>query len=84
MYSARKWMRLATQGNVTVLLSLHVPDDKVVTVTEAGRALRANGDRIASKWAASRFLGYMSAQRRAMTGERGTRTNRPELVTKYG
>lgn len=84
VYSARKWARLAVQGNPTVLLPLFVPEDEIVTVTDAGHEIRANAHRIASRRAAGRFLGYLVAQRRGMTGERGAHTNRPELVARFG
>ncbi len=84
IYSARKWVRLALQGNATVLLPLFVPDEEIVVATDAGHELRANADRIASRRAADRFLGYMVSQRRAMTGESGAHTNRPELVSQFG
>lgn len=77
IYSARKWVRLAMQGNATVLLPLFVPESGIVTSTDAGRELRANADRIASRRAADRFLGYMTSQRRAIT-------DRPDLVAGCG
>ena len=46
--------------------------------------LRDNAHRLASTRAAERFLGYMTSQRRAMTGESGAHTNRPELVAEFG
>jgi uncharacterized protein len=67
-----------------VLLPLFVPDDEIVHVTDAGLELRENAHRIASRRAADRFLGYMVSQRRAMTGESGAHTNRPELVAQFG
>lgn len=84
IYSARKWVRLALAGNPTVLLPLFVPDEEVVVITDSGRELRAHADRLASRRAAERFLGYMTAQRRAMTGESPAHTNRPELVAVHG
>ena len=84
VYSARKWARLAADGNPTVLLPLYVPDDEVVTITAAGEELRANAERFASRRAGERFLGYLRAQRSAMTGGTGAHTNRPELVATYG
>ena len=84
IYSARKWVRLAVQGNATVLLPLFVPEHEVVAIADAGRELRENTRRIASRRAADRFLGYMSGQRRAMTGDSGAHTNRPELVAEFG
>ncbi|MGQ0631110.1 MAG: nucleotidyltransferase domain-containing protein [Sporichthyaceae bacterium] len=84
IYSARKWTRLALAGNPTVLLPLFVPAEEIVTITHAGHELRANAHRIASRRASERFVGYMVGQRRAMTGEVGAHTNRPELVAQFG
>jgi uncharacterized protein len=84
IYSARKWARLALGGNPTVLLLLFVPDEEVVYRDETGCELMANAHRFVSKQAAGRFLGYLQAQRRAMTGEVGAHTNRPELVAVHG
>jgi uncharacterized protein len=84
IYSARKWCRLALAGNPTVLLLLFVPDDEVVCRTGAGIELAANADRFVSQLAADRFLGYLRAQKAAMTGESGAHTNRPELIAVHG
>jgi len=83
IYSARKWCRLALAGNPTVLLVLFVPDEEVVFRNAAGSELVAHADRLVSKLAAQRFLGYLKAQREGMTGE-GGHTNRPELVAVHG
>lgn len=82
IYTARKWCRLALDGNPTVLLLLFVPDAEVVFRSEEGAELVANGHRFVSKRAAARFLGYLKAQRRGMLGE--SRTSRPELVAQFG
>ena len=84
IYSARKWARLALAGNPTVLLVLFVPDEEVVHRDEAGAELVDNAHRFVSKLAAQRFLGYLQAQKAAMTGEVGAHTNRPELVAVHG
>ena len=84
IYSARKWARLALAGNPTVLLLLFVPDDEVVYRDGAGAELVDNADRFVSRLAADRFLGYLAAQRNAMTGQSGAHTNRPELVAAHG
>ena len=84
VYSARKWARLALNGNPTVLLVLFVPDEEVVFRNEAGAELVDNAHRFVSHQAADRFLGYLQAQRAAMTGEVGAHTNRPELVAVHG
>jgi hypothetical protein len=84
IYSARKWARLALAGNPTVLLVLFVPDEEVVFRNEAGAELARNAHRFVSRLAASRFLGYLKAQKAAMTGQAGANTSRPELVAVHG
>ncbi|MFJ9553808.1 DNA polymerase beta superfamily protein [Nocardiopsis sp. NPDC101807] len=85
VYSLRKWMRLALDGNPTVLLPLFVPDGEIVAVTDTGLELRAAADRVLSRRAGHRFLGYLRAQRERMEGLRGGKhTNRPELVDAHG
>ena len=85
VYSLRKWVRLALDGNPTVLLPLFVPDNEVVAITDVGHDLRANAHRFASRRAGERFLGYLRAQRERMEGLRGGgHTNRPELVERHG
>ncbi len=84
VYSARKWARLALSGNPTVLLVLFTPDEEVVCRNAAGAELVGNAHRFVSRLAADRFLGYLTAQKKAMTGETGAHTNRPELVAVHG
>jgi uncharacterized protein len=84
IYSARKWARLALAGNPTVLLVLFVPDEEVVFRNQAGAELAGNARRFVSRLAAARFLGYLRAQKAAMTGQTGAHTNRPELVAVHG
>lgn len=84
VYSARKWARLALGGNPTVLLVLFAPDAETVLRTEVGAELVENAHRFVSRQAAERFLGYLRAQRSAMTGESSAHTNRPELVALHG
>lgn len=84
VYSARKWCRLALAGNPTVLLALFVPDEEVVHRDRFGAELVDNSDRFVSRLAASRFLGYLHAQKAAMTGQATAHTNRPELVAEHG
>jgi hypothetical protein len=84
IYSARKWARLALRGNPSVLIPLFVPDADTMVRTDAACELIDNGHRFVSKQAATQFVGYLQAQRGAMTGERGAHTNRPELVALHG
>jgi len=67
-----------------VLLVLFVPDEEVVFRNEAGAELTGNAHRFVSRLAAGRFLGYLKAQKAAMTGGAGAHTNRPELVAVHG
>src|SRR5438874_885859 len=82
-YSLRKYVRLAVQGNPTILLPLYAPDSAILLRTELGDELRGLASSIVSRRAAPRFLGYLDAQRQSMLGLR-KRPNRPELVEKYG
>lgn len=85
VYSLRKWMRLALQGNPTVLLPLFVPESEVVEATEHGHYLRAHPELVLSRKAGLRFIGYLGSQRAQLLGLRGKKhTNRPELAETYG
>ena len=86
VYSARKWMRLALNGNPSILLPLFVPEAEIVAVTPLGRELRALAPAIVSRQAGHRFAGYLEAQRRSMLSHegKGRDCTRPELVAKYG
>lgn len=85
IYSVRKWMRLAVQGNPTVLLPLFVSDSDVIVRTELGDEVRALAPSILSRRAGERFQGYLNAQRDRLLGVRGGKhTNRPELIEIYG
>lgn len=84
-YSLRKYLRLAVQGNPTILLPLYAPESALLIRTPLGMELRAMRESIVSRRAGPRFLGYMIAQRERLQGLRGRRgVNRPELIEKYG
>ena len=85
IYSLRKWLRLALQGNPTVLTPLFVRSDRCTVSTQIGRELQQLAPRIISKQAGRRYLGYMEAQRQRLMGERGQkRVRRPELEAAHG
>ncbi|WP_033440761.1 nucleotidyltransferase domain-containing protein [Saccharothrix sp. NRRL B-16314] len=85
VYSLRKWLRLALQGNPTVLLLLFAPEHEIVSITPLGRELRDNPDMIVSRQAGRRFIGYLHSQRRRMVdGTVARRVNRPALVARHG
>lgn len=85
-YSLRKWMRMALQGNPTVLLPLFVPESEIVAITPLGRDLRNRSDMILSRQAGHRFAGYLHAQREGLLSHegKGRDVTRPELIEAYG
>jgi hypothetical protein len=86
VHSLLKYARLASKGNPTILLPLFVPDSGLVADTPLGKLLRDNAALFITKDAGSAFQGYMTAQRKRMTGETGSRRGKPrqELIDKYG
>jgi hypothetical protein len=85
IYSLRKWMRLALKGNPTILLLLFTPAEQLVSCDDLGRKLRALTPAIVSRRVQGPFLGYLTAQKQRITGQRGQkRIHRPELEEMYG
>jgi uncharacterized protein len=87
VYSLRKWMRLAMNGNPTVLMPLFAPEDKIVKINSTGRELRERmTSKIVSRLAGARFAGYLHAQRTSLLSHegKGRDVTRPELIEKYG
>ena len=87
VYSLRKWMRLAMNGNPTVLMPLFAPGDKIVSITTQGSELRdIMPEYILSRLAGARFAGYLRAQRKSLLSRegKGRDVTRPELVAAFG
>jgi predicted nucleotidyltransferase len=85
MYSLRKFMSLAMQGNPSILLMLFAPSPMVLYSTNHGEALRSARELIISKRAYPRFRGYMQSQRQRLEGIRtGHMPKRTDLVDAYG
>jgi len=85
IYSLRKFLRLAMQGNPSVLLLLFVPESQYTVWTPLGAQLQGLAPSIVSRQAGRRFLGYMESQRQRLIGERGQKKcNRPDLEAAYG
>lgn len=85
IYSARKWLRLAMDGNPTVLIPFFVPEEHILTTSDAGESILRLAPAVLSRKAGHRYLGYLRAQRDRLLEIRGGRhTNRPELVEQYG
>jgi uncharacterized protein len=83
-YSLRKWMRMALRGNPSVLLPLFAPDDAFVTLHTMGESLIFHADKIVSRQAGYRFLGYLHDQRERLLGLKSSDVHRPELIEAYG
>lgn len=82
VYSLRKYVRLAANGNPTVQILLFV---KPLFSNRFGARLRRNASLFASKEAGARFLGYLAAQRERLLGQRGQmRVTRTELIRRHG
>jgi uncharacterized protein len=85
VHSLRKYARLALKGNPTVLLLLFVEPEQLLVRTELGDELQALAPAFASRLAGKAFLGYLSAQKERLLGERGQkRVKRPELEEAHG
>jgi len=82
VYGLHKFADLAVTGNLSVLGVLFLPEYE--SISESGQMLVDNRSICVSKSAGHRFLGYMESQRKAITGERNKRTNRPELTEQFG
>jgi uncharacterized protein len=82
IFSLRKFLRLALDGNPTVLLLLFA---RPVAADARGMRLRELAPAIVSRAAGPRFLGYLQAQRERLLGLRGQkRVKRPELEAAHG
>jgi predicted nucleotidyltransferase len=85
IFSLRKFLRLAMQGNPQILQCLFVPPSLWVSGDARGAKLQELAPLIVSRHAGARYLGYLEAQRQRLLGERGQKkTNRPELEAKFG
>jgi len=83
-YSLRKWVKLAANGNPTVLLPLYVSPEHTLDICIGGVELRANREIFISRNAGKRFSGYAQAQIDKLEGRKSGMPYRPELTEKYG
>ena len=85
VHSLRKFCRLAARGNPTILLPLFVPQSGIVSISSLGHSLREQRAMFLSKHVGRAFLGYMTAQKERLMGQRGQmRVTRSELIEAYG
>lgn len=86
MYSLRKYLRLASAGNPTVLAPLWAPESSVYAMTDLGAELRELAPAFVSQQAVQRHVGYLDGQVQLLLGKgrQGEMPKRPELVERYG
>jgi predicted nucleotidyltransferase len=85
IFSLRKFLRLAMQGNPQILQCLFVPHHLWLSGSARGAQLQELAPLIVSRHAGARYLGYLEAQRQRLLGERGQKkVNRPDLEAKHG
>jgi predicted nucleotidyltransferase len=83
IYSLKKFLRLALQGNPSVIELFFTKS--YVKVDALGHQLQELYPQVVSRQCGKRFLGYMEAQRQRLLGEVGQKkVNRPELEEKHG
>lgn len=83
VYGLRRFCQLALKGSPTVLLPLFLEDEHVIVRTEVGEELQMLAPAFVSQTAARAFLGYLTAQRDALTGTRHPARSR-ELSGEHG
>lgn len=85
IYSARKFAKLVTDGNPSLLNLLWVPEESRLCWSPWADSLMGVREHVHSRVGITKFLGYMNSQIKRMKGEEKKHTpNRPELVEKYG
>lgn len=86
VYSLRKYMRLALNGNPSIIETLFTPDEHVIQRNWLGAELQAMATSIVSKEAIPRYIGYLLAQKRSLESHdgKGRDVTRPELIERYG
>lgn len=87
-YSLRKYLKLAANGNPTVINLLFVPPEFRHVDTPLADGLRSLIPSIISREAGARYLGYMKAQRERLLGLRGQKhtgyTRRQKYMAEAG
>ncbi len=83
VYTLRKFVHLAMNGNPSVLMIVFAPAQ--LRMVDSGFPADDIGSLTRSKRAAGAYLGYMEQQLRRWRGERGQKNvSRPELVSAHG
>lgn len=81
-YSLRKFMRLAVQGNPSIIVLLWLPD--YLTKSYHGEWLISCREALISQEMGKRFLGYLQGQVNRLLNKRAAKVNRNELTERFG
>jgi hypothetical protein len=86
VYSLRKFLRLALNGNPAIIGTFFTPPREIISCNGLGLRLLELAPLIVSKEAGPKYLGYLKAQRRSMESGngKGRDVTRKELVGRYG
>lgn len=84
VYPLRRYTSLLAAGNPTKLMLLFAPEREVVRQRWVGHDMRERREMFLSRAAGERFLGYLDRQTERFRGHLSQRTNRPELVERFG
>lgn len=84
-YPLRHFIKLAQDGNPSILTIFFAQPEHIVSSTYLGQLLIARRELFCSLKAGPKFLGYMNSQLQRLKGEKkGHIPSRPEIVEKYG
>lgn len=86
IYSARKFLVLAMNGNPSIIEKLFTPHEHVITATTLGRELMELHPHVVSRLAGPRYLRCLHRQRLDLLSHegKGRDVTRPELVEEFG
>jgi hypothetical protein len=82
MFGLRKWAVLASNGSPNAMTPLFMSEYDVLTA--AGQVLIDNRQVFMSRQVAARYLGFLDAQRSAVSGTNKNARPREHLVTRFG
>lgn len=85
IYSLRKFLRLACDGNPNIVELLFLKGSSIIKSDARGIQLQELAPAIVSRDCGRKYLGYMTAQRQKMLGEIGQmRVTRTDLIETFG
>lgn len=82
VHTLRRFCHLCYRGNPSMLMLMWLPE--YIVLTDTGKRLLEIREAFFSRETGWRYVGYLKSQREALTGERGAKVRRPDLMSKYG